>query len=319
LIFKKFIQQAFLLLALALLLIVGIHYWWDPYGIWQEVTGKRIKMIESARTTKYLMGFNYIPSNFNGLLIGPSLSADMNTQLIQNYKIYNVSFNGGNITELSIVVRNILEHDKNKNIKFVIFCLNTYMTKNHGEKSTALDPRYYLGTLGSIDTLGLLYSKYKKSLDPKGDKFHDSTYGFIDHDKREKNQNSQKMLFEKLEKMRKGEEKLVLDATAMQEFKALVAYIRGKKIKIFAYTYPRQYDMYMLWKDDYNRIYEAQKDLFTKEDVLFDFNDHRFNAFRKDYASYIDGSHLSQKGATIVLKEIKKQLDNYYGENGYEE
>ena len=311
-IFKKFIIKELLVLLFVVLSIVGINYWWDPYGIWHDVSGKDIRMIESARTTKYLMGFNYIPSNFNGLLIGPSLSANMNTKKIKNYKLYNVSFNGANITELDTVVRNILEHDKKRNIKFVVFCINTYMTKNYGEKSTALDPKHFLGTLGSINMLELLYNKYRIKLNPKWDKFHDSSYGFIDNDKHEKSLDSKEMLFQKLKKMKNGEDKLIVNSKAMKEFEELVKYIRSKKIKIFAYVYPRQYDMYKLWEKEYNDIYEVQKSFFTKDDVVFDFNDKKFESFRKDYNSYIDGSHLSHKGADVVLREIEKRLDQYY-------
>lgn len=153
-----------------ILLIVGVNYLWNPYGLFGNVKGKEIKIIDYEKSSKYLMSFNYIPQNFEGLLVGPSLSANLNTKNIKDYKIYNISMNGANISELKMAVDNVIKYG---NLKFIIFCLDPYITKDYGMKSSQINVKEYWGTLGSINTLKLLNASLSKKK-----QFEDSSYGY---------------------------------------------------------------------------------------------------------------------------------------------
>src|SRR4051794_15647193 len=57
----------------------GFNYFMDPYGLFREVRGRDIPVTVNERTTKYLLGYNYIPTNFDGVLVGSSISGNWNT------------------------------------------------------------------------------------------------------------------------------------------------------------------------------------------------------------------------------------------------
>lgn len=116
-----------------------------------------------------------------------------------------------------------------------------------------------------------------------------------------------------LKKIKSGKSEFYgLNESALKEMNELVKYAESKDIKLFAYIYPRYYEVYNLQKEKYDAIYEKQISLFNDNLTLFNFNDSKFDILRKDYYSYSDGSHLSDKGAKIVLKEIETQLNKYY-------
>jgi len=313
--FKSFIKYSLSFTGFLIIVVIAVNMYWNPYGIWGDAKGKELNIITDERTSKYLMGFNYIPNNFEGLIIGPSLSANMNPQQINGYKIYNASMNGSNITEIAFVVRNIIEHDKKKNIKFVVLCLNTYIVKNHGMKTTSLNPKQYYGTLGSLGTISLLKSLYWNKIHPEKNIFHASTYGFNDFNIQKTNLDSKKIILNNLTKNTDMHRNLKLDEIALEELKELIEYIKKNNIKIFAYVYPRNYYVYEKYKNEYNFIYQKQLALLLKNDTVIDFFNSNFDDLRKDYYSYSDGSHLSNKGTKIVLKEIENVLNMYYGHN----
>ena len=108
------------------------------------------------RTSKYLLAHNFVPSNFDAYIIGPSLSANLNPKTIpQATGSTNFSMMGANITEEKAwVVDKAMEKSSPK---FVILCLHPYShCRSYGMKSAMINPREYYGALGSVS----LYKSY---------------------------------------------------------------------------------------------------------------------------------------------------------------
>ena len=57
----------------------------NDYGLFVNKNSK-IYTAEHERTSKYLFTYNYIPKNFNGLLLGPSLGDQINTKKFETYR-----------------------------------------------------------------------------------------------------------------------------------------------------------------------------------------------------------------------------------------
>lgn len=124
---KKFlITSAFIYLVL-FFATVTINYYLDDFGLFRSHSERRIWARE--KTSKYLMSYKYIPENFDAVLVGSSVSANLDTRKITSYKMYNLSMNSGNITELKYPLEVLAESGK---IKAVVFCLYDYTTKNSG-------------------------------------------------------------------------------------------------------------------------------------------------------------------------------------------
>src|SRR5579864_3138682 len=82
----------------------AINYKINFYGLFGDVRGTKYFIYDNERTTKYLFGYNYIPHNFDGLLVGSSFSDNWDTGELTGIHMYNVSLNGGNITEEAVIV-----------------------------------------------------------------------------------------------------------------------------------------------------------------------------------------------------------------------
>ena len=68
---KQFLLRYITITLSFILLIVFINYYIDIYGLFR---GKKERTIYiNERTTKNLLSMRYVPENFEGIIIGPSL------------------------------------------------------------------------------------------------------------------------------------------------------------------------------------------------------------------------------------------------------
>lgn len=300
---KRFFYGTIISVLLWCLIVIGINFYLDEFGLFGNAEKKLIKIYYNERMSKYLFSFNYIPNNFDGVLIGPSLSDNLNTKVIKLYKTYNASINGGNISEIKPIVDNLLEH--NNKVKFCIICLDPYFTKDHGKKTSNIGLSDYWGALGSLETLKLYINK---QYDTKINEF-----GFYDFNQ-EKMALDPKKEFEVRSK--KPEQKIYIDPIAFDELRQVIANLRKHNVKILGYFYPRPNYKESGYKDAY-KIYQAKIcTLFNSSDYVWDFNTESYLAFRKDFNNYSDGGHLSYQGASVVLSVIEAKLNEFIKPSG---
>src|ERR1043166_9065165 len=69
--------------------VAGANRLVNRYGGFGDVRGRQLVVGENDRTTKYLFARNYIPSNFDGLLLGSSITGNWNTAAIRSHRVYN--------------------------------------------------------------------------------------------------------------------------------------------------------------------------------------------------------------------------------------
>src|SRR5438105_1431990 len=76
----------------------AVGYALDCYGLFREAQGRKIAVHSNDGTSKYLLSQRYVPANFDGLLVGSSVSASWDVSAIDG-RVYNASVNGGNISD----------------------------------------------------------------------------------------------------------------------------------------------------------------------------------------------------------------------------
>ena len=89
------------------ILVISHNLYYDKFGLVKQKN--EILITSDERYSKYLLSYKYIPENYDGILIGPSVSGNLNTSNISNYKIYNASVNGGNYSELKLISERVLQ------------------------------------------------------------------------------------------------------------------------------------------------------------------------------------------------------------------
>lgn len=133
-----------------------LSYGLDVYGILRDPHGRRLASsglhVPSTddRISKYMLNQRYVPSNFDGLLIGSSTTSNWNPDSIHGYHIYNESLAAGNAAEEKILVDQAL---RTGHFKLAICVLSPYVVGSHALKE-GLGQVRLREVLGSINSFG---------------------------------------------------------------------------------------------------------------------------------------------------------------------
>jgi len=302
LIFKKFLLQSLLVTGAIYLSVVLLFVVLDDYGLFFK-DNRKIYTAENERTSKYLFTYNYIPSYFNGLLLGPSLGDQIDTSLLNGYKIFNLSMNGANTTELYILLNNVLKQEHQ--IKVIILTLHEYVTETSGRKTSHMVPQEYYASFSSIDAVKLQIRKLIVSQGLARNYFNESGYMNMNLAKTINGGKPTPLMLVSPEIVTPGFE---VDENAMKDLENIIELAHGNDIALMGYFHPDPYSLYDGNRAQ-NEAYKSRvKAMFFREDLVIDFNTDAFDFFRKDNSNFMDGSHLSYKGEDFIIEHLNKAL-----------
>jgi len=279
--------------------------YYDEFGLFG--LKHNIRLYHPEKSYKYLLSFKYIPDNFEGIIIGPSYSDNLDTRDIINFKIYNMSMDSANISEIKYAATNVITRG---NIKFIIICLNPYITKDSCLKTTQIDPKDYWLSIFTFFPYIFNYSlKSKEMLHPELDPFHSSEWGYKDS-----NIWKHKIIFKDvIIKMRKEKSNkrwgINIDPIAYSDLKSIIDLAHNNNIRMLAYYYPLYYEFYGYFDiSEWWRYKESMYKLFNEKDIVWDMNTSDYYYITKQESSYSDG-HLSNRGAKLVVSVIEDKLN----------
>lgn len=303
---KKYFYTMMSISIFLLIAFVATNYIVDLYGLFHDTKGRKIEAYADERVSKYLFSFNYIPTNFEGILIGPSLSDNLNTQKIESYKIYNASMMGANISDLKPLVLNTIN---NGDIKILVVCLDPYITKDFGKKSSVIDKKQYYSALGSVTLLKTYLIKFIREQQILPSKFKEvyiNPYGYNDFDEEFAVEDPEKKIM-KMVTLKKQEE-MHVNKNAFKELEYVLDYARSKNIQIVGYFSPIPYQILKINDKNYYEYQSKIKSLFHRDDILINLNDEKYKNITSDFTTFIDHGHLSKKGQDFVLRELELVL-----------
>ena len=296
---KRFLLLvAGLVVSVALPLIV-VNFFMDEFGLFQPHESRRIWTLE--KTSKYLLSFRYIPSHFDGLLIGPSFSDGlMDTRALPG-RIYNASMDAADASELAPVAINAIDRGR---MKVLILCISPYLTKDHGMKGPQINAKEYWGSVFSWLPFEVETARYEIRSGRIADTFLGSEWGMG-------NLISRKVYpwrqFEAVARADAPETRV--DPQSYAELRAILNSARERGVKIYAYFYP-----YSFWSLEsvadsgaWSAYQARMRAMFEPGDVVWDMTEPRYDTLRHDAACYTDG-HLSAAGARLVLADISWHL-----------
>lgn len=309
--FRPFSAQRYFVAVLALALlavsvVVTISYAANDFGLWRHRDSVRIWGLE--KTSKYLLSHRYIPENFDGILIGPSVSANLDTRAIKDSKIYNLSMVGGNISEISKAATLFIERAQSP--KVVIICLYPYLVKDHGMKSFEIHEKEYLGSLFSIPAAMIWAYKARAILSPQSDEFSDSAAGLNRYELSMHKGDLEKIASEQknLPALTAAEIEKTVDPIAYAELKQLINLARAKDMTVIAYYHPLFEPVYQRMQRTGEWVYfkEKMEQLFHPDDHVIDMNTRKYQALRTDQALRLEASHLSTAGSAELVKDLNQ-------------
>ncbi len=286
----------------------------NEFGLFGDVGPGEYRVWGYEKTTKYLFTYNYIPRNYEAILVGPSYGNEaMDTRKIANFSVYNLSMNGVKVSELRIAAENAISMGE---MKFMILCLDPYLTWTGGVDEGFIGPKMYWSSLGSMFMLKYYLIKRRQQAQSTTDPFSKSHTGFVDYSHLPQDGTSEELVLRRIEEYRASDTpiyRMNIDEEAYFDLGELLSFTRAAGVQIFAYYYPKAKAAYDVVEDEYAVFKGRVDELLNDDDVVIDFNTSDFDDLRTDYDSFRDGYHLTPKGADVVLATLSHTINAFYG------
>jgi len=260
------------------------------FGVFGDVKGQRYLVYDNERTTKYLFGYNYIPSNFDGILIGSSISRNWNTGEITGVRMYNLSMDGANISEESLIVDQVLHR---RHPKIAIILIFPYLTETSGRKSGFMNTQEYWGALGSVQLLRAYGHKWLIDHGKVREDFNE--FGARDDEPPHGQPNLQ------------AHAEFVIDPGALNDYSDVLARLRSSGTKIVGVIPPTEIEHWNLDRGAYLAYYSRVLPMFHADEPVINLQTD-LEIVVKDKSNFVDGYHLSNAAAQEVVHAINARL-----------
>jgi hypothetical protein len=294
-----------------LFLSVALHGLIDIYGLFLPVKGKKLPVYHQERISKYLLAHHYIPENYNTIILGTSLSDNLDitshNEKFGPYRIYNASIMGGNISEIRSVAGKAIQGG----IRNVIFCFSPYQLKNSGAKEVELDVKLQLGAMGSknlYETYAVAIIRWSGLMPKKFPKQQINEHGVNHFASQFRVEDVKERIF-RVAQIHRGKP-LVIDPSALQELKEVIQLLKDNKVNFLGYFHPFPKEIFECQKEEHLKFQRMIRGLIHDDRRMLDFNDPSFSQFTSDYNNYIDNGHLSEVGEFFVREHLLQKFEN---------
>jgi len=282
------------------LIIGGTNYWIDYYGLFRDASEENLFFYGNERTSKYLYSFQYIPQNYDGLVVGSSFSNNWDVSLIRSAHVYNGSLDGANISEEKLIFDNFLKRGK---IRLLVVGIYPHLTADHGRRSGYMDPSEYWGALGSLQLFREYATQVLVKIGARKNYFGShGRYAFeLDQDYRNK--------FYANPDVGRGDGAFTVSNVAVREYEELLSEAREGGAMIVGVVPPIYLSIYNKNRENYEAYIEQMSALFEPSEKIINFNSAPYFKYVNDPKTFQDGIHLTTKAADIFSGELAAIVD----------
>lgn len=285
---------ATILMAVAANFAVAISV--DPYGMWRDPTGRKLPIAVTAngRKAKFFLSKHYVPDNFEGLIIGPSVLANWDISSIAGTRVYNLSLDGADAVEEKLVMDQALHHG---HYKLAIFALDPTNTSVHSVKG-GLDH-----TTSSEDIAS--FHLYIEEAAYAFREIH-SGAGYADI---APNGHYNRRFRKSLEPKAEDPSRFQVDPIALNQWREMISALQRQGAFI-VYVVPPIYRPSYLLNRWYFQTYKARIVPLVPNAPLIDFNSPEYAALCSDPDNFADAEHTEPAGAakfSVLLSEFVTQ------------
>ncbi len=298
---KRFLGATFGLAAVLAGTIAVIDVQIDFYGVFGRDADEPRHVVSNDRATKYMHTFRYVPSRFDGMLLGSSVCENLDTSLIPGHRVYNACLGGGDGTEEAILAANALDHGAR--LRLVLVSLDGPTLGAHGRRAGGMEPRDRWGAFGSMPLLrdyvgaGLIRAGlWRRQWD---------AFGVQDYEI----SGLQRVDLSGIEEFARGfraRQVVKTDDEAIRELGELLARVRAQGGKVIGFRPPVHQVLYRIY--DFEAFDRRARALLEDGEPFLDFNTPAFAAIHGDVSNFIDGVHLSRRGASKVMGALVEAM-----------
>jgi hypothetical protein len=303
---KQFLRLVGAGFALVASLIIGTNVHEDIYGLFKSARGRVLNIYGEERTAKYLLSFRYIPENFDGILLGSSVSDNLETKDFPGYHVYNASINGGNTADLIPIAGNVFREGR---FKLTIICIHRYLTNDHLAKTDLMTPRQYWGALGSPQLTAAYLSRLASQRGIVSSSYNEyGTFRFMTDDDTLK---TRKEIDEAVAEVQEGTASVgnyQIDPIAFADLGDLIRTARNRSDRLVIFYPPIPAPILAIRSKEFMEYTGTMNQLVDPKDVVVDFNAPEYENMRADYRNFVDAVHLSSRGAQQLMRELSKAI-----------
>jgi hypothetical protein len=273
----------------------------DPYGLLRDPTGRKLGIHFAERKAKFLMSRRYVPANFDGLIVGPSSSANWSVDQLAGARMFNESIDGANAAEEQLIAGQALTRG---NFKLAVFIIHPILTASHDVKE-GLDHANETEALGSIH---LFVNEIANILQAAHVRFRTSDAA----------PNGQLVFNTRtdLTPIPFKPEVLRMDQTALAQYRDLINSFQMRGAKVI-YVIPPIYEpCYALDRQALQNYLQSAEAVLPPAPII-DLNAPEFSSFRASSENYIDCVHLQAQGASRIVALLKSAVVNTSPKLGY--
>jgi hypothetical protein len=291
--------------AAAVIIPFNVHE--DLYGLFRTDRGRRLSIYGEERVAKYLHSFRYIPENFDGVLLGSSVTDNFDTRLFPGYRIYNASIDGGNIADMTPIADNVFRRGP---LKLTILCIHRYLTNDHTERTSFMTPKQYWGALMSpqlitayVSRLAIRAGVVRGEYDAWGARHYSGEPGAA---------TVEKTIAQTVAEIRRGTAAVGnyhIDPVALKELDRIIVEARRNSRRLVIFFPPTPAPVLAVCAGRNARYRDTISAAVRASDILVDFNGPSYAAMRADYRNFTDAVHLSDAGARLVVAELGRAVE----------
>ncbi|MEK9969180.1 MAG: hypothetical protein VW600_08580 [Ferrovibrio sp.] len=276
----------------------------DAFGLWHDSGPRRIYTNE--RLSKYLLARRYVPGNFDGVLMGPSFSANINPQDLAGLRLYNLSINGGNAYEQKHVFEPAAQSGR---LKYVVLCLHPYIVKDTGFKARNFSANYLEAALFSREARLIADASIRGISLESPDVFASSEAGWNDFDQlKDRDGYDFRKQVASMANAAPSTAPYKPNTRALQDLRDIVAMARRNNIRIFGFYFPNNiWSFDILYRPTWAEFRRDIDSMFGPEDIIWDMNTPDYDFIRANLNAYSDG-HLNRVGARLVAQVLREKL-----------
>jgi len=291
-----------MLVSILLLAAINLLISWrmDVFGYFRDPHGRELRTFDAhQRIVKYMLNKRYVPSNFDGLIVGASASVNWHPEALTGYHFYNESLEGSNASEQRRLVEQALPKG---HFRVALVVMYPHITASHS-LNDGLDNVSERETLGSINLFDTELSTLQASRRHRPENsFANGSHVLINVPTPAPEQYLKK--FDSVDEQ---------DPQAVEDYRAVTQELMNTGTRVIYVTYP-------LWEPHYqvNKAlvarYRASIAQIMPAAPLIDFNGPEYTAFRSDPGNFLDNVHLSAVGGERLSEMLNTRMHQALGD-----
>jgi hypothetical protein len=273
------------------LVIAAFHYETDIFGVFRDTRGRVLSGYVNERTSKYLLNQRYVRENFDALLVGTSVSANFDVDLISAARVYNESMGGSNAVEERILVDEAL---KTGHFKFALCVISPSLTESANLKEGDMGRPPRRVALGSVNILReewmalmVKLNREPRTIYPNGDlELGNPNTPYAPYPLHFFNMNPE----------------------ALSAYHSMLRALHQHNVRVI-FIIPPTGDLQLGAVRERLLAYRANTKLIQQGDSVIDFDGPMYENFRKNTSNFEDGIHLSSEGARELSISLAHEVD----------